>query len=380
MDDLRKILGHRIRTARVRLSLSQQQLADEAGFSAPQIISQIEKGGREVKAWELVNLARVLRMEVSQLLNTEEPKPLAPVLWRKYPQRDRELIEADFLQHCEQYTLLEKLCEVVTERELPKATMNSVTMNFQYAEQLGDSVWKDLQLGSRPATCLVSVLEQKYRVKIWYQDLEEEGSAASTKGSFGAAILMNSAEAPWRRNFSLAHELFHLVTWDSVPPHSLMDNPELWDKIEKFANAFASTLLLPSDDIAQAFESRIRNDKVTYADLIEVAREFDVSTEALLYRLLNLGFIERDDIDSLRRDPDLRELDRSVRLRDWRKPPAIPERFVRLAFIAYQKGRLSRPRLAQYLDTSLIDLTDTLLGYGFDDRKDYQTSVRASRR
>jgi len=379
MGDLRKTLGGRIRTARVRLSLSQQQLADEAGFSAPQIISQIEKGEREVKAWELVNLARVLRMDVSQLLSTEEPKPLAPVLWRKYPERDRELIEADFLQRCEQYALLEKLCEVVAGRQLPKVSMNSATMNLQDAEQLGENVWKEFELGSQPATCLAGVLEERYGVKIWYQNLEE-GSAASTKGSFGAAILMNSTEAPWRRNFSFGHELFHLLTWDSIPPQLLIESPGLWERIERLASAFASSLLLPSDDVAQVFESHIKDDRVVYTDLIEVAREFGVSTEALLYRLLNLGSIDRDDVDSLLADSDFRDLDRSVRLSDWWKPPAIPERFVRLAFTAYQKGKLSRPRFAQYLNTSLIDLTDTLLEYGLDDRKDYQTSVRASRR
>jgi len=67
MGDLRKILGDRIRTARVRLSFTQKDLAEEAGFSAPQIISQIEKGKRELKAWELVSLATVLRLEVSGL-------------------------------------------------------------------------------------------------------------------------------------------------------------------------------------------------------------------------------------------------------------------------------------------------------------------------
>jgi len=379
MGDLRKILGNRIRTARVRLSLSQRQLASEAGFSAPQIISQIEKGEREIKAWELVNLARVLRIDMSQLIGTEEPRPLAPVLWRKNPKRDKELIEAEFLRRCEQYALLEKLCEVVTSGDLPKVAVNSATMDFQKAEQLGEGIWKELELGSRPATCLASVLEERYAVKIWYQNLDE-GSAASSKGPFGAAILMNSTEAPWRRNFSFGHELFHLVTWDSIPPQLLIENPELWDRIEKLASTFASSLLLPSDDIAQAFESHIKDDKVAYTDLIQVAREFGVSTEALLYRLLDLGFIDRGDVDSLLADSDFRDLDRSVRLSDWWKPLAIPERFVRLAFMAYLKGKLSRPRLAEYLNTSLIDLTDTLLEYGLDDRKDYQTSVRASRR
>ncbi|MCL0048467.1 helix-turn-helix domain-containing protein [Dehalococcoidia bacterium] len=50
-----------MRTSRERLGLSQEELANRAGFSVHQMISQIEKGKREVKAWELVNLVKVLR-------------------------------------------------------------------------------------------------------------------------------------------------------------------------------------------------------------------------------------------------------------------------------------------------------------------------------
>jgi Zn-dependent peptidase ImmA (M78 family) len=266
---------------------------------------------------------------------------------------------------------------VVTKGELPKVTVNPAT--FQNAEQLGENTWKEFELGSRPATCLVGVLEERHGVKIWYQNLEE-GSAASTKGSFGAAILMNSTEAPWRRNFSFGHELFHLLTWDSFSLDWLQERSGLWDRIESLANAIASSLLLPSDDVTRVFESHIKDGRVTYTDLIEIAREFSMSTEALVYRLLNLGLMDKADVESLLSASDFRDLDRGVRLSDWSKPPMIPERFVRLAFAAYQKGKLSRPRLAEYLNTSLGDLTDVLLEYGIDDRKDYQTSVRASRR
>ncbi len=379
MANLRKVLGNRIRDARMRLSLSQQQLAKETGFSASQIISQIEKGERDVKAWELVNLAKALRLDVSQLLNVEEPRPLVPVLWRKYPETDKELIEAEFLQRCEQYALLEKLCDVVAKEELPTREVDYETLSYEYAENLGEEIRNHFELGSRPASCLSGILEEKYGVKIWYENLDE-GSAASTKDSFGAAILMNATEAPWRRNFNFAHELFHLITWPSFSTESLYENRELWDEIERRANAFASTLLLPSEELSEAFENRIKEDKIEYTDLIEVGREFGVSTEALLYRLLHLRFLQRDVVDSLLEDDDFRSLDKSFRLSDWWKPPEIPERFARLAFVAYQKGKLSRARLAEYLNTSLIDLSNTLLEYGLDDSKNYQASVRASRR
>lgn len=378
MENRSKLLGDRIHDARGRLSFTQQKLAEEAGFSSAQIISQIEKGEREVKAWELFNIARVLRLEISQLL-AEEPQELTvPILWRKFPLENKGIIEAEFLRRCHQYGLLEKLCGRVIERQLPSKKVNFSSMNFNDADEFGKDVWKELDLGSRPACSLRFLLEDKYGVKIWYGDLAEEASAACTVGSFGAAILINSSEAPWRRNFSIAHELFHLITWSSMEIESVAEDSVLNDGIERLANVFASSLLLPASQLKEAFQPRIKDNKVNETDLVEVAREFDVSTEALMYRLINLGYAKREDIEPLLDSSEFRALDRSFRVGEWAKPPSLPERFVRLAFFAYKMGNLSRPRLAEYLDTNLVELTDKLQEYGLDDRIEYEAEVRTS--
>jgi hypothetical protein len=60
----------------------------------------------------------------------------------------------------------------------------------------------------------------------------------------------------------------------------------------------------------------------------------------------------------------------------WWRPPKFSERFVRLAFVAYKKSRLSKAKLAEILDTSLIDLPKTLQEYGHKDREGYDAKVR----
>ena len=118
MDELRQRLGRRIRTARTSLSLTQQQLAQEASLPAPQVVSQIEKGEREVKAWELVNIAKALRVEIGELLQVEEPASHGVVLWRELPTENREVREAEFVRDCERYALLERICGQCKESEL----------------------------------------------------------------------------------------------------------------------------------------------------------------------------------------------------------------------------------------------------------------------
>lgn len=380
MGNYRELLGKRIRSIRDQVALTQKELAKQVGFSAPQIISQIEKGQREVKAWELVKIARALQVDISDLLAIEEPEPRPEILWRAIPRGRKELIEAEFIQCCRQYALLEYLCETNVEQDLVRTHVNIANMSFQDAEAFGDEIRVQFKLGARPATSLLDTLENTYGVKIWYRNLGEEGSAASVVATFGAAVLMNSVEAPWRRNFSFGHELFHLLTWRSIPMQLLKKDVALKDKIEKLANAFASNLLLPGDDVKLTFERRIKDGKIGYSDIIDIARQFDVSTTALLYRLRSLRLLAGETVESLLGDPAFRALDRATMRHLWWTPPEIPERFVRLAFIAYQKGKLSRARLAQFLNTSLIDLTDTLLEYGLDDRENYKTDISATRR
>jgi len=375
MENLRKILCRRITEMRKSLKLTQADLAKEIGVSSPQIISQIEQGKREVGAWELAKFAKILRTTTNTLLDIAEPKPLPEVLWRRIPEQE-EIKKADFLKHCQEYHDLERLNDIAPYENVPREKMDFNKADYQDITQLAERISRDISLGARPAAMLERALEDRYGVKVWYMYLGKDGSAASTVGTFGYAILMNSMEALWRRNYNFAHEVFHLVTWYSEKPDVLRNDEQLWQKVERFAEVFASCLLLPGDPLTLAFDKRIKKSSINYTDFIEIAREFDVSTEALLYRLLNLRRLTRKDVDRLLGDPQFRDMDRSTMSKSWWSPPELPERFVRLAFIAYKKGRITRARLARYLNTSLFDLDDLLKEYGLNDREDCKIKVR----
>lgn len=379
MEDVRKGLAERIRKARQRLSLTQTDLAQQAGLGSAQTVSQIEKGERDVKAWELFNLAKSLRVNLSDLLVEEPLAALAPVLWRKSPVKNKPVLEADFLQHCRDYNMLERLCDEPSGRELPVEGRDPRVMNFPKAQGYAEEVTKQLKLGTRPASCLQGILEEQFGFKVWYQRMGEDGSAASTKGDFGPAVLINGDEPPWRRNYSFAHELFHLLTWEYAG-ESLEGEGQFPDRIERLADVFASSLLLPEEAVVEAVKRHGGDDKINYLGLVQVAREFDVSTVALLWRLANLGILSEDSVSSIREDPKFKQQDKASHMGRWALPPEIPERFVRLAFTAYQKEKLTRPRLAELLQTSLVDLNERLLEYGLDDSQDYQTTVRTVRR
>jgi Zn-dependent peptidase ImmA (M78 family)/DNA-binding XRE family transcriptional regulator len=377
MENLRKILGRRIADTRKSLKLTQTDLANEIGVSSPQIISQIEQGKRGVDAWELAKLAKLLRTTTNALLDIKEPEPLPEVLWRKLPDQE-EIKKADFLKHCREYHELEQLNDVEAAEIFPSEKIDFEKADYRDIAKLAERISREFSLGSIPAALLEKTLEGRYGVKVWYMDLGQDGSAAATIGSFGPAILMNSREAPWRRNYNFAHEVFHLLTWCSHKPQTLRKDEKLWQTVERFAEVFASCLLLPGDSLIIAFDKRIKEGTINYTDLIEIAREFDVSTRALLYRLQNLRRLTKKIVDGLLADSQFREMDKATMGKSWWSPPEFPERFVRLAYIAYKKGKITRSRLASYLNSSLIDLDDLLKEYGLNDREDSKIKVRNS--
>jgi len=353
-------LGDRIRQARERLSYNQTILAEKAGFSSYQTISDIERGEKEVRASELVRLAEALKVDFSVLIS--EKAPVVPsVKWRERPE-SAEGEEANFLELCRRYNKTKEICGITSPKGMPK--LDSAPTSETEAGKAAEFIAKQLNLGSRPAASLASVLENEFDVLIWYKDLGQAGSSACTSGEYGEAILINSNEAPWRRNFDLGHELYHLVTWG-------LETGDEFVQHESLANVFSSYLLLPADPVNTELDARSEEGNMDWGSLVELAREFEVSTVALLWRLKTLHRISYEQVHELIHDDDFKALDRSTMSGAWWNPPPIPERFVRLVFRAYMKGCLSRARLAKYLNTNLTDLQSLLENYNLSEDEDF---------
>ena len=363
-------LGERLKKVRESLGLTLNEVSDKIGFNNYQTLSSIEDGSREVKAHELAALAKVYLKDINYFLDEDklvEEKVL--IYWREAISDDKikNLKEQEFLQYCRNYYELEKKAGIDHKSSLPPFEMDPNAFDYKKCEELAVACSGVMQLGSRPACSLEKILEEKYNVKIIYLDLGLNGSAACSKGYYGSAILINSSDAVWRRNYDLAHELFHLITWDMFKDPSSI--------VEKWANCFASTLLLPAEEITSEIKKRSVNDQISDLDLISVAREFLISTEALIWRLVGLRFITSKNAETWLNNSDVRGLDRKVRSTDKKEAPHISDRYVNLAFKAYQQGFISKGKLAGYLNVDRIDLDGKLSEYGYIDEEVYDGSL-----
>ena len=200
---------------------------------------------------------------------------------------------------------------------------------------------------------LAEVVQERFGVMLFLGDLGSGESAACVRTDSDAAVLLRN-EAPWRQRYSLAHELFHLVTWDAV-----MDSwprgqhGTTWpDRVEKLANVFASALLLPGDDLRGEFQSRFGDRDPSDPELVNMARAYGVSTSVLLWRLRTLGLMEEEAVRQRLGNGSFRGMDRATLARHWSEPPPdLPDRFVRLVALAYRTGDISRSVAARYLET-----------------------------
>ena len=99
-------------------------------------------------------------------------------------------------------------------------------------------------------------------------------------------IVLNAAESATRQRFSLMHEFKHIV--DHTTRHRLYGNdtdPLAIERAERVADYFAACLLMPKRWVKRYWGERIQT-------MSGLADQFGVSTQAMRYRLVQLGIID----------------------------------------------------------------------------------------
>ena len=373
-----KKIGSNLKEVRKSLGLTLVIAAKKLGFPNYQTLKSIEDGGREIKAPELLKFSKVYFVSISKLLGEKEIQLGNTFLWRKPPQvKSKKQIEAEISYRCEQYNLLEKLLNLKAKRiQLFNVTIDDISSNND-VDNLSERFCNSLSLGCRPAYTLQKVLEQDFGVKILFETLPEGSAVSIVPSEFGAVVVINADEAPWRRNYDLAHELFHLVTWKIVSEKDSKDQNFFAD-IEKKAERFASILLLPEKEVRKEIADRIEIQKeFTYSDLVDIAREFGVSTKALLYRMANLRFIKWEDADKRAKDRELTEISKQKRRHEWGEKPRS-ERFTSLAVRCLRKGLISRGKFAEMVGIDRSEIDDFIENTGLMELEGTPIEIMAS--
>jgi len=340
-------IGARLRAARDAIGYTIEKASQESGIGQSSI-SEFENDRREPKFSQLSKLAEVYKRSIDFFLADRPPdEPI--MLWRDGPKNVEELkqTEAEFRRLCQQYHKLE-LCTAETRKAVfPQAdVVNPDQFSWPQAESFARKVHNCLCLGDIPSTSLKKILEERCYIKIFH--LEFTGSAISTVSEeFGPAILLNNKNASWRRNYDLAHELFHLLTWAMFRVKS----KEPSENEEKLADSFASKLLIPEESVRQRIAALVdERGGVRLEQLDDLAREFGVSLDAMVYRISTLFRVKKEDTEQYL--VAARQLAKFHKPRESEKLEALPARYCDLAQRALRNGRLSLIQFARYMGIS----------------------------
>lgn len=367
----------RLKEAREALGLTLTEAASKLGFPSYQTLMKIESGDREVKANELSRFAKAYFISLNNLLGEEGIKAGYNFLWRDVPEeKEKKEREAEFYYWCEQYNWVENLLNIKPKKVFLEVSLDDIRTNHSL-NVLASRTRDLLGLGNRPAFSLQKVLEQDYGVKILFFSIPNGSALSMVHPQIGPVIIINSDEAPWRRNYDLAHELFHLLTWNAISSSDLKDKL-FFDEIEGKANKFASILLLPENEVRNEIEERLEaQPEFTYSDLVDIAMEFGVSYQALLYRMAHLKFIAREEADKAVKDAELARIHSIKRKNEWTDKPES-ERFYYLAVRCLRKGLISRGKFAEWAGINRREIDDFISDKGLLNIEGHRLEIMAS--
>lgn len=130
-------------------------------------------------------------------------------------------------------------------------------------------------------------------IKISYAPSDEYSGMLIRKEGEQALMGVNSNEPKTRMRFTIAHEIAHFI-FDKKTAVSIdyRNNGSSLDKPleEKRADLFAANLLMPRKKLQLDVE-KISQENITKDKIADLARQYGVSSEAMMYRLANLNLI-----------------------------------------------------------------------------------------
>jgi len=306
-------IGERVRVARERFHLSQQELSEFTDLSVEDIAA-IEGGERPIGAREMGRLAYAVGRKTWEFTEDRFVDDGAlSALFRAGPTRiDKSQLSCSLqegIAYALQFALLEQ--QVGAERrnllreavDLPEP--GDVGEAIEQGEAVAAAERIRLNVGDQRLERLPHLFETQGVGSVAVELPEHVCGMTLFDARFGAFILFNAQHARTRRRFALAHEYGH-VLMDRHRLASLSTMGSVDDLVEVRANAFAAALLMPAAGVQDTLDmdrvgARIEGGgkPVGMLDIAAVAQAFDVSRRSALRRARQLGLVGDPEYQTL---------------------------------------------------------------------------------
>ncbi|WP_328340392.1 XRE family transcriptional regulator [Micromonospora sp. NBC_00421] len=349
-----RTLGERIREARKRADLSQEDLGQAVGIERT-VMNKIESGVRKVTALELADIASAIGVRMSTFF--EEPVP-ALVAHRSSQGLDTVDSQVDALltKFASEVEFVASLgvdelglggAEVVVRAGItpPATNVEAEALAGQARDLLAFSAAEPIrQFAERVAD--VGLLAFSRDIG---KDTADAGSILLPRGG---VCLVNSHMKVGRRRLALAHELGHYLIADTYTiDWRVADHSDLVVPLESRLDRFARAFLLPEVSVTRQWEEKA-SQSGERAAAIYLASAFRVDMATLAKRLRELGLADSEQVASVRKyrttQADIVEMGLNV-------PPeelagtTVPRSFARAVLRLVRDERISRERALDLL-------------------------------
>ncbi len=358
-------IGMRFKALRKERKLSQDDLARLFGFKDRQTVSAIETGARRVSADELMLALERLNVPLEYFTDPFRLVGEGRFSWRQTG------VEAEQLGECERdvgrwIAAFRALAPKVGRQTPLMRRMLGLTPHSRFEDAMlaGSRFVAEFGLGQTPATGLVEVMEQELGILVLMVDACEGVSGAACRLPELDTVLIARREVEGRRHFDLAHELFHILTWDAMPPeHSEEARETNGNRVEQLANNFAGAVLMPAATLERCGNWRSLGREELIPRLNALADDLRVTSSALRWRLLALGHLEPAVARSL---PEAALRNNGRQVARGVTPALYSKPFVEVLGLAIGKGLVSTRRAASLVDMTVDDLAELFTTHGLE--------------
>jgi len=311
-------VGLRLAAARKRAGLTQEQLGEALDLDKTQV-SKIERGHRRLDISEVAAAAGRLGTTTRALLGMGERSKLALAArlatdapegaFKRAQTRARQIVEVD--------DVLSEICGLTPSlsresiedlsgfgRRLAEQGKTSDRAIREQGRLLADETRRLLDLGSGALGDLPDLIETYFGVDVALSPLGTDADGLCVHADDVRLILASSDFTSGHVRFTLAHELGHHLFGD---PRDIIgeDHAAMFAKTatERRANAFAANFLMPEKGIRAFLDFRSEVSPISPSGIVQLIVNFQVSLQAMSYRLQELGLLPAKDAEAIRDRP-----------------------------------------------------------------------------
>jgi Zn-dependent peptidase ImmA (M78 family)/DNA-binding XRE family transcriptional regulator len=398
-------LARRLKEARLNCGLTQDEAASAVGIPRTAVVN-IEAGKRSLSTLELSKFAKAYHRSVTYFFQDDTAAAAVEtadlILLRQLPGYEDNKLVKEAVARCMEICRIAIELETLLDRKPRTAPPIYDLLSPRRAEEaieqgilVAEEERRRLGLGLAPIADVSDLVNTQGIWAAGFQLPDEMSGLFLRHSSIRSVIIVNYKHARTRKRFSYAHEYAHAILDRSMNAIVSTDRNSQ-ELIEKRANAFAATFLMPQagvswflslidkggvsrwqlyaygpgeDDSDTERRAAPRSQRITFKDVAMLAHHFGTSYESAVYRLRDLRIIRPVERQVLLEE-DQREAAKAFIELFYKELPSGPDRelvleVANLAIEAFQRDEVSTGHLRDLGETlgisgaKLVELAET---------------------